>query len=696
MKMKTKICSMMIVAIAGLALPAAAQQKKPAPQQIAVMARPGHDSIMLRWAPTSQALWQQANANGYMITRLTVMRDNKTLPVPLVATVHTGPLKPLPLAGWEAVVKNHEKYGSIVAQALYGEQFEVGAMGNGNSIMDIYHKSQESESRYGFALFAADQDFEVAKAAGLGWVDHDVRPNEKYLYRIYAAAALPNLKYDTGYVFCGPADAKPLPVPKGLKANGLENAVMLSWNKALYEPFYNAWILERSADNGKTFTSVSKEPLINTQEGLSDNIQDFYRIDTGLVAGKPYAYRIKGITAFGETGPASDTIVVAVEQKLNESPVILQTEMVLGKVFIRWKMPEHKARIARFDLERSTSPQKKYNTINEKPLTEKDSIVTDEQPLSSNYYRIKATTKDGQVMHSFPHFVQQEDSIPPAPPTGLAGSIDKKGIVSLTWEENKEKDLFGYRVFRANSPEEEFVQVTRKAAEVNSYTDTISLHTLTKNVYYKLVALDKHYNPSGFSAMLVLKRPDIIPPVAPFFTKVTAGEAAVQLEWMPSSSEDVACHELLRTQDSVWEVVQYYPAGDTTHVYNDTSAVTGVKYQYQVTATDDSGLKGISKPVSSGRIDMGRLNVAKALRIGIDRDNKLVKLEWQQVAGVNKVFVYRAAGDGPYQLYQTFTNGENSYKDNNLLINTVYKYKLRMMNTSNGRSGYTDEAIVNY
>ncbi|MBV7533742.1 hypothetical protein [Chitinophaga sp. sic0106] len=694
--MKGKLITILLATVAGFGLTTRAQQKKGELQKIAVMARPTKDSILLRWAPTASLLWQQANASGYMIARLTVMRDNKMLPQPLVTTVMTGPLKPLPLAAWEQVVKTHEKYGSIVAQALYGEKFEVGATGNGNTIADIYHQSQEQESRYGFALFAADQDFTVAKAAGLGWVDHDIKPNEKYLYRVYAAATAPDLKYDTGYAFCGAADAKPLPVPKGLKGNGLENAVMLSWNKSLYEPFYNAWILEKSADNGKTFTSVSKEPLINTQEGLADNISDFYRIDTGLVAGKPYSYRIRGINAFGEIGPASDTIVVTVQQKLNESPVILQTEMVLGKVFIRWQMPAHKADIVRFDLERSTSPQKKYSLLNEKPLTEKDSIVTDEQPLNSNYYRIRATTRDGQVMHSFPHFVQQEDSIPPVPPVGAAGSIDKKGIVSLTWEENKEKDLFGYRVFRANAPEEEFVQVTRKATEVNSFTDTISLHTLTKNVYYKLVALDKHYNPSGFSEMLVLKRPDIIPPVAPFFTKVTSAEGAVQLEWMPSSSEDVACHELWRTKDSTWELVQYYAAGDSTHSYGDTSAITGVKYQYQVTATDDSGLKGISKPANGARIDMGRLQVAKALRIGIDRDNKVVNLEWQRITGVDKVYVYRSAGDGPYQLYQTFSGAENSYKDNNLLINTVYKYKLRMMNTSNGRSGYTDEAIVNY
>jgi len=674
-------------------------QKKPAakPVQIAVMARASQDSIMLRWAPVNYELWQHANKYGYMITRYTVMRDNHLLPVQTAQVMTPQPIRPLPLPAWEAIAKKHEKYASITAQALYGEKFEVGA-GNGakGDVMSVYHRSQEQESRYGFALFAADQSYDVAKAAGLGWVDHTTKSNEKYLYRIYMAVIPTNVKSDTGFVYTGAADAQPLPSPKELKVGGLENGAMISWNKKIYEHIYNAWILERSTDNGKTFTAVSKEPLINTQDGLADKVNYFYRLDTGLVQEKPYVYRVKGLTAFGETGPVSDTAMVTLHQRLDVNPVILETEMRNGQVYIRWRMPANKAKIVRFDMERSVSPQKKFTLINKSPLLEKDSIFVDATPLNSNYYRVTATTKDGQVMHSFPHFVQQEDSIPPVAPVGAKGMIDKNGVVYLSWDQNKEPDLFGYRVFRANSPKEEFVQVTRKATETNSFIDTISLKTLTKDVYYRIVALDKHYNPSEYSEILVLKRPDIIPPVSPFFTSVEASTEGISLEWTPSGSEDVECHELLRAKDSTWETVRFIPAGDTTHTYIDTAALVGVKYIYQITATDDSGLKGISKPVTAARIDMGRLDVSKALKVAIDRDAKLVKLSWQRKSGVNKIWIYRAVGDGPYKLYQTITGTENSFADSGLLINTIYKYKLKMIDTNSSRTGFTEEAIVNY
>lgn len=675
-------------------------QKKSAsqPGQIAVMARASQDSIMLRWAPVNYQLWKHANQYGYIITRYTVMRDNHLLPVQTAQVMTPQPIRPLPLPAWEAVAQKSEKWGSIAAQALYGEKFEVTA-GGGNSkgdVMAMYNQSQEQESRYGFALFSADQSYDVAKAAGLGWVDHTTKANEKYLYRIYMAVIPVGIKADTGFIYTGAADAQALPAPRELKVESLETGAMISWNKKIFDHIYNAWLLERSSDNGKTFTSVSKEPLINTQEGLTDKTNSFYRLDTGLIPEKTYIYRVKGLTAFGETGPASDTIMVTLYHRLEVNPVILETEMRNGQVYIRWRMPLNKAKIVRYDMERSMSPNKKYTVLNKSPLQEKDSIFVDPSPLNSNYYRVKATTKDGQVMHSFPHFVQQEDSIPPVAPVGAKGMIDKKGVVYLSWDENKEPDLFGYRVFRANSPKEEFVQVTRKATETNSFIDTITLKTLTKNVYYRIVALDKHYNPSEYSEILVLKRPDIIPPVSPFFTNVNASTEGVSLEWTPSGSEDVECHELMRTKDSVWETVRYIPITDSTHNYVDSTAIPGMKYMYQIIATDDSGLQGISKTVSAGRIDMGRLDVSKSLKVVIDRDAKQVKLSWQHKPGVDRIWMYRAVGDAPYKLYQTFTGAESSFADSGLLINTIYRYKLKMINTGNGKNGFTEEVIVNY
>ena len=125
---------------------------------------------------------------------------------------------------------------------------------------------------------------------------------------------------------------------------------------------------------------------------------------------------------------------------------------------------------------------------------------------------MQAFNSDGDGPLGTPRMVQMVDSIPPAPPVGLSAKADTSGMVLLTWLPNDELDLFGYRVFRANSLHEEFSQITAESVYANCFTDTISLKTLTKKVYYKILAVDQRQNWSAFSEVLEVGRPDVVPP----------------------------------------------------------------------------------------------------------------------------------------------------------------------------------------
>jgi hypothetical protein len=64
--------------------------------------------------------------------------------------------------------------------------------------------------------------------------------------------------------------------------------------------------------------------------------------------------------------------------------------------------------------------------------------------------------------------------------------VDSTGRVVLHGEPNTEKDLYGYRVYRANFLSEEFSQVTVGPVPDTVFTDTINVRTLTRSVYYKV------------------------------------------------------------------------------------------------------------------------------------------------------------------------------------------------------------------
>lgn len=135
----------------------------------------------------------------------------------------------------------------------------------------------------------------------------------------------------------------------------------------------------------------------------------------------------------------------------------------------------------------------------------------------TNYYIVSAMDTAGNAAPSVPAYVIMTDTIPPDKPKGLFGKIDSSGIVHLTWKLGNEKDLMGYLVYAANDLKHTFVPVTKDFIADSTFTDSITLKTLTREIYYEIVAFDKNRNPSHYSDALELKRPDKIAPVAPVF-----------------------------------------------------------------------------------------------------------------------------------------------------------------------------------
>jgi hypothetical protein len=89
--------------------------------------------------------------------------------------------------------------------------------------------------------------------------------------------------------------------------------------------------------------------------------------------------------------------------------------------------------------------------------------------------------------------VRPEDTFPPVVPSGLV-SIGTEDFISLSWDENRDEDLDGYRVWRKMEGEDEFVLLTPQPIHENAFNDT----TVEKNrrYYYAVTALDMSGNES--------------------------------------------------------------------------------------------------------------------------------------------------------------------------------------------------------
>lgn len=643
--------------------------------------------VLLRWAPNTVLGWQTANNFGYYIERTVLSGNGQETGKAESLLLNREPLKPLPLQGWAGLAGSN-KYAAITAQALYGESFQV-SPGENSGALNIYNQVSEQEQRYSFALLSADFDFEVARGAALGFEDPRVKEGETYLYKIYSPIpeSLP-VRLDTGFFYLNPAEVKPLPVPKGLTAIFGDGVVSLQWNHFHYQNTYIAYQLERSDDGGKTFRTISELPITNTKEGDGPLRNQITKLDSLPDNNNEYAFRIRGFTSFGELGPPSEPVRGKGKDIVTVIPAFERATVTGGRaVELQWNFPpEFANKIQSFTIERASSSKGPFRKIAD-GLDKRSRVFVDLDPGPSNYYIIKALGESGQEAASFPYLVQLNDKEPPAPPQALAGKVDSLGYVTLQWQANSEPDLHGYQVFRSNFKNKEFIQVTRKPLKQNIFTDTIAVNTLTEDVFYKVVALDNHFNPSDYSAMLALQRPDLIPPVQPVFVSVKAEGEGIRLSWHLSSSQDVVSHGLYRrsARRQEWQLITEFTGQNT---YLDEATEHGETYQYTLIAIDDSGLESApAKPVTMKRLNNEKKPTLQNLQSSVDRTAQTISISWKYTPeGVTRYLVYRAKKGEKIRLYDNLPATSQGFVDRGMAINSEYIYRVKAVFEDGGES----------
>jgi hypothetical protein len=158
-----------------------------------------------------------------------------------------------------------------------------------------------------------------------------------------------------------------------------------------------------------------------------------------------------------------------------------------------------------------------------------------------------------------------------------------------------EKDLMGYKVFKTYVKGQEVTSIMDTVWKSNSFTDTVNIKNLNSKIYYAVVAIDKRYNQSGFSPLLEIKKPDVIPPSQPVFKDYAVADTVLTLTWVNSYDEDLKYTKLLRKglSDSLakWDTIKQFNRGSSVTEYKDISAKSGNAYAYTLISVDSSGIR---------------------------------------------------------------------------------------------------------
>lgn len=636
---------------------------------IQVIARTSPDSITLRWAPLTLEHWRSANTYGYTVERFTLVRNGKVVSKPEQKLIVSA-FKPLPEEQWERFV--HDKYAMAAAQALYGESFELNI--EQSDVMQIVNKAQENEQRFSIALFCADMSPAVARAQAMYWNDEKIERNVKYLYRVRIFLPTDTL---SGSVFVDTSLKNELQAPKDLTAEASGNVISLRWNQVNHASQYTTYVVERSED-GKNFAVINDIAGVTlSKKGQDSKYQ--YAVDTVSSLIIEYAYRIRGVTPFGEKGPVSNVVKVKGNKVVASSVFITSALSTDNKsIDLQWEFPAtDNDGIKGFEVMRSTSSSGNYKAIHSTPLPPSTRVFKDTTPQQTNYYKLKAKTLQGNEIISMPYLALLVDSIPPVVPTGLKGSIDEWGKVTLSWNPNPDADILGYRVYRAYYQSEEFALLNGDVVADTAFTDKVEIKSLNEKVHYRLMAIDKNQNHSALSVILSLAIPDKVPPVSPVWLPIKSTKEGVELSWTRSGSLDVVRYEVFRKGDQgQWtRIVAIAASQDTTFTYADRSLTNSSVQHYTVIAIDEAGLESPPTPALTGfKLPQPRPEVVLN-QPSLDRENMRIKLTWNYAEqNVIAYKIYRKLNDGSTVLYRTVK--EKQFIDSGLSPGTNCSYKV--------------------
>lgn len=645
-----------------------------------------NNTVLIRWAPNSMLVWKKAIDSGYVLQKIDV--NDLAQGSNNWENLSNSTIQPMPLEQMKQKFGEKNMNAALAAQMLYGKN----TVQNSDNFGEIIYNSKiEQQNKLGFLLMACSKDFEVAKAVALGYEDSKLNKNAHYAYRLIVKGQ------DTVYNNIKTSEQIDFLLPE-VEIELLEKAANLKW-QIENSPFWGYFVEKRKKED-KDWKRTSTSPLVfvNTFKDTvnrelimieTEQYQDNYQV---------YEYRLVGIDDFGKEsfGPvfkAFGADKTAPNQADNIKAEGVDEQSI--KVSWTWNNLNNSKDLVGFRIDKSINKDF-YFTPYSGILPTNTRLFLDQSPvrLGNNYYRVAAIDTAGNESYSVFAYGMVYDSVAPSAPQNIKHQIDSQGVVHLTWDKPKENDVFGYRVYFSNYYNHEFINLTGNPIDTNFFSDTINLKTLSKKAYYKVVALDYHFNHSNFSEALELKRPDKIKPQAPFFTSYFTDGTMVRLNWMPSFSDDVDVVFIKRriSGSATWiEIYKGKNAKDS--FFEDKNVTRNNIYEYEIQVIDESGLLSENvKTLSVKTIPEQMLEDVSNLSVIFNSDKKQIELNWQFKELKNHFFVVYKSNDGVNYEELDFVEENNVFIDKDYKINQIYFYKIKPV-SKKGAAGKASEPV---
>ncbi len=613
--------------------------------------------IELRYFPEKRLVMETGFRHGFIVERSPADANN---------FVEIARLLPFDDDAWDAIMEGAEGEAFDLLDLARGFLQAAltpsgGAFDFDAGISELRQQRGDEDFVHAIFMISAAREARVAEALALSFTDENITEGERYTYRVRTVNE--PLIYNL--------IPEPITIEAAIDEDKYENEVFFyegdTWINFVWEEDdkLSLYEVERRDPGTDAFVLLTDAPRLNLRGKEFDEFQRSTYRDEELENYRLYTYRFYGYNIFGERIRFAEVEAMPRDRTPPEPPRLTTLEHHAPReVLLEWEMNNPPAPdLMGFVIARGDAPDSDFRIIHPELLPENTRSFTDTTFLEGqlNYYVIQAVDTAFNVSSSLPAAVTLIDTIPPAKPVFLSGSIDSTGVVTLEVHKNAEHDLMGYRLFKANDPDHEFSVIFEGFVEDRShrdeiptvFTDTVTLNSLTPKIYYKVKALDFNFNQSEFSEMMVIERPDTIPPTTPVFRNVISSTDRISLHFALSKSADVASHTLYRNTDlsEPWQAYAMLANDDVS--FTDMEVEQGITYYYSIRAVDQGGLySDYARPVFGKAYDDGVRPPVENLVAETD-DDSLV-LTWDYPLSIENTFfiVYRIDEQGRIRQYR--------------------------------------------
>jgi hypothetical protein len=371
--------------------------------------------IELRWYPASAAVWRLANSKGYRLQRMELGENSNS------TFQDIGQLfKPYTAAVWKQKVNTENDYVKAVMEA------NATVSKSGRTIDEQLDARNEENGIFLTWVLGVNFNREAAEGAGVSFTDGSIKPGQAYAYRLFIPG---QSNTDTALFIVDNTSADHVAsAPVGFRAEEEEGAVRLFWELGANRRQFTAYHIERSADGGRTYTRLTKIPLLMTvkpseEVSYTDSVKNYTR----------YHYRLIGITPFADESEPTDAIIaMGIDKTPASPPANTRAKGDRSKIVLTWELPYQSPDLSGFLVARAKDTEGPFFPIAEKPLGVKDRMFIDNKPSPKEpYYIVFAVDTAGNRSSTFSVMASVYDTIAPMRPAGLVVLYACNGLLIM-------------------------------------------------------------------------------------------------------------------------------------------------------------------------------------------------------------------------------------------------------------------------